>query len=68
MSSQFFDSDVKIVGTNPSETVKQNLQAGAKQEEILPPELQQKAVQLGKIIATEYCNAGEQFLCRKQQN
>lgn len=62
LSSQFFDRDVKIVGANPSETVKQNMQTGAKQEEILPPELQQKAVQLGKTIATEYCNAGEQFL------
>ncbi|MBP3692004.1 MAG: hypothetical protein J6I80_02025 [Clostridia bacterium] len=62
MSSHFFDSDVKIAGAKPSETVKQNLQKGAKQEELLSPELCSKAAELGKIIATEYCNAGEQFL------
>lgn len=62
MSSNFLDRDVKIVGEKPSQTVKQNLQSPSKQEEVLPPELQQKAEQLGKTVAVEYCNAGEQFL------
>ncbi len=68
MNSQFFDRDIKIVGEHPSQTVKENLQKSNNAQEPIPQELQQKAIALGKTVAQEYCNAGEQFLDATGQN